>query len=171
MNRTEGTQFIPCGSSRKRSPVMPHHLGEVVQNLGVIPGITGRIEGLAHPLHAPLTVGDRALGLERTGGRTAGIPRIDSGSAGLGSRDVTPADIVAVADNLVAANPKRYFVLGIDHPYEVVSNDTPSLLPQGAVAVRFQDGGQQLAVHAIVVNEEDPGPAHETSANARKAAS
>ena len=28
-------------------------------------------------------------------------------------------------------------VLGVDHPYEVKSDDTPSLLPEGSIAVRF----------------------------------
>ena len=32
-------------------------------------------------------------------------------------------------------------VLGVDHPYEVKSNDTPSLLPDKAIAVRFHSVG------------------------------
>ena len=32
-------------------------------------------------------------------------------------------------------------VLGIDHPYAVVGDETPSLLPEGAVAVRFHSIG------------------------------
>ena len=32
-------------------------------------------------------------------------------------------------------------VLGVDHPYEVKSDETPSLLPKGAVAVRFHSIG------------------------------
>ena len=34
-----------------------------------------------------------------------------------------------------------FFVLGIDHPYAVVGEETPSLLPEGAVAVRFHSIG------------------------------
>ena len=34
-----------------------------------------------------------------------------------------------------------YFTLGIDHPYAVISKDTPSLLPAGAIAVRFHSIG------------------------------
>ena len=34
-----------------------------------------------------------------------------------------------------------FFVLGIDHPYEVKSDETPSLLPEGAIAVRFHSVG------------------------------
>ena len=32
-------------------------------------------------------------------------------------------------------------VLGVDHPYEVKSDDTPSLLPDHAIAVRFHSVG------------------------------
>ena len=32
-------------------------------------------------------------------------------------------------------------MLGIDHPYSVVGDETPSLLPEGAVAVRFHSIG------------------------------
>ena len=32
-------------------------------------------------------------------------------------------------------------MLGIDHPYEVKSDETPSLLPEGAIAVRFHSVG------------------------------
>jgi pyruvate-ferredoxin/flavodoxin oxidoreductase len=34
-----------------------------------------------------------------------------------------------------------FFVLGIDHPYSVIGDETPSLLPEGAVAVRFHSIG------------------------------
>ena len=32
-------------------------------------------------------------------------------------------------------------MLGVDHPYEVKSDETPSLLPEGAIAVRFHSVG------------------------------
>ena len=32
-------------------------------------------------------------------------------------------------------------MLGVDHPYAVISKDTPSLLPEGAIAVRFHSIG------------------------------
>ncbi len=35
----------------------------------------------------------------------------------------------------------NFIVLGIDHPYSVVADETPSLLPDGAVAVRFHSIG------------------------------
>src|SRR6202521_1222292 len=40
-----------------------------------------------------------------------------------------------------SADGVSFFVLGIDHPYEVKSDDAPSLLPEGAIAVRFHSVG------------------------------
>ena len=42
------------------------------------------------------------------------MPKIFSGSAGLGSRDVRPDDIMAVVDNMIK-DKKKYFAIGIDH--------------------------------------------------------
>ncbi len=44
-------------------------------------------------------------------------------------------------DGKTAADGVNFFVLGIDHPYAVVGDETPSLLPEGAVAVRFHSIG------------------------------
>ncbi len=44
------------------------------------------------------------------------IPKIYTGSYGLGSRDVTSGDLVAVYDLLKSGIEPRYFTLGIDHP-------------------------------------------------------
>jgi pyruvate-ferredoxin/flavodoxin oxidoreductase len=83
---------------------------------------------------------------------TAGeMPRIFDGIYGLGSRDFRPEHILGAAeyvtgtsrrkDGRSAADGASFFVLGVDHPYEVKSKDTPSLLPEGAVAVRFHSVG------------------------------
>ena len=79
------------------------------------------------------------------------MPRIFSGIYGLGSRDFRPEHILgayefatgsrARKDGKGAADGTSYFVLGVDHPYEVKSDETPSLLPEGAVAVRFHSIG------------------------------
>ncbi len=74
-------------------------------------------------------------------GRTASIPRIDSGSAGLGSRDVSPADIVAVAQNLAAEHPRRFFVLGIDHPLALERGPILDVRPHGAYSMRGHSVG------------------------------
>src|SRR5205823_8174932 len=50
------------------------------------------------------------------------VPRIYSGAAGLGSRDVRPGDLIAVYDNMAeggngtASRRKEFFCLNIDHP-------------------------------------------------------
>jgi len=81
----------------------------------------------------------------------AEVPRIFSGSYGLGSRDFRPEHILgayelatagrARTDGKTAADGANFFVLGVDHPYAVISDETPSLLPEGAVAVRFHSIG------------------------------
>src|SRR5712691_4288250 len=43
------------------------------------------------------------------------IPRIYHGAAGLGSRDVRPADVIAAVHNMMKPNGQHYFCVGIDH--------------------------------------------------------
>jgi pyruvate-ferredoxin/flavodoxin oxidoreductase len=79
------------------------------------------------------------------------LPRIYGGSYGLGSRDFRPEHIIGAfeyataggvrKDGKSAADGVSFFVLGIDHPYAVIADETPSLLPEGAVAVRFHSIG------------------------------
>jgi pyruvate-ferredoxin/flavodoxin oxidoreductase len=79
------------------------------------------------------------------------MPRIFSGTYGLGSRDFRPEHVIgafeyatagrARKDGKTAADGATFIVLGIDHPYSVVSPENPSLLPEGAVAVRFHSIG------------------------------
>ncbi|MGC9158627.1 MAG: 2-oxoacid:acceptor oxidoreductase family protein [Terracidiphilus sp.] len=79
------------------------------------------------------------------------VPRFFGGSYGLGSRDFRPEHILgayefatagrARKDGKTAADGINYFVLGVDHPYSVIADETPSLLPEGAVAVRFHSIG------------------------------
>ena len=79
------------------------------------------------------------------------VPRIFNGIYGLGSRDFRPEHILgayefavegrARTDGRTAADGDSFFVLGVPHPYEVRSDQTPSLLPEGAIAVRFHSIG------------------------------
>jgi pyruvate-ferredoxin/flavodoxin oxidoreductase len=81
----------------------------------------------------------------------AEVPTIYGGSYGLGSRDFRPEHIIgafefatanrARKDGKTAADNVSFFVLGVDHPYAVIGDETPSLLPEGAVAVRFHSIG------------------------------
>ena len=101
--------------------------------------------------------GDNPLGrdirtaLSKAHVSSAEMPRILNGSYGLGSRDFRPEHIlgayeyahgeIARKDGKTFAEDASFIVLGIDHPYSVVSKETPSLLPEGAVAVRFHSIG------------------------------
>jgi len=79
------------------------------------------------------------------------VPRLFSGVYGLGSRDFRPEHTIgayefvtggrARKDGKRASDGVSLMVLGVDHPYEVRSDDAPSLLPEGAVAVRFHSVG------------------------------
>jgi len=81
----------------------------------------------------------------------AEVPHIFAGTYGLGSRDFRPEHILgafeyatagrARTDGKTAADGVNFFVLGIEHPYAVCGVETPSLLPEGAVAVRFHSIG------------------------------
>ncbi|MSU65411.1 MAG: oxidoreductase [Opitutus sp.] len=81
----------------------------------------------------------------------AETPRLFRGAYGIGSRDFRPEHTLgayefatgasARKDGRHAADGETFFVLGVDHPYAVISKDTPSLLPSGAIAVRFHSIG------------------------------
>ncbi len=68
------------------------------------------------------------------------LPRIYSGSAGLGSRDVRPADLIAVVENMVR-DSKRYFSLGIDHETAIVPDRNPDIRPEGTFSMRGHSVG------------------------------
>ncbi|MBL9216084.1 MAG: 2-oxoacid:acceptor oxidoreductase family protein [Opitutaceae bacterium] len=78
-------------------------------------------------------------------------PRLFRGAYGIGSRDFRPEHTLgayefatgqaARRDGRRAADGETFFVLGVDHPYAVISRDTPSLLPEHAIAVRFHSIG------------------------------
>ncbi|MGA1236470.1 MAG: 2-oxoacid:acceptor oxidoreductase family protein [Limisphaerales bacterium] len=96
------------------------------------------VEASLHPSPMP------ALKAEET-------PRIFRGVYGMGSRDFRPEHVLGAfeyatgqgkrKDGRSAADGETFFVLGVDHPYAVISHDTPSLLPEGAIAVRFHSIG------------------------------
>jgi pyruvate-ferredoxin/flavodoxin oxidoreductase len=83
--------------------------------------------------------------------RSDQIPRLFSGTYGLGSRDFRPEHVIGAyefamgertrKDGRGIRDGKAFFVLGVPHPYEVISDDRPSLLPEGAIAVRFHSIG------------------------------
>ncbi|MEE8436772.1 MAG: 2-oxoacid:acceptor oxidoreductase family protein [Candidatus Neomarinimicrobiota bacterium] len=68
------------------------------------------------------------------------IPEIYSGTAGLGSRDVRPGDIIAVAENMVN-NGKRFFALGIKHELALACDKNPDIRPAGTFSMRGHSVG------------------------------
>ncbi len=79
------------------------------------------------------------------------VPNIIGGTYGLGSRDFRPEHIIGAYEYATAGSARQdgktyadganFIVLGIDHPYAVVGDERPSLLPKKAVAVRFHSIG------------------------------
>jgi pyruvate-ferredoxin/flavodoxin oxidoreductase len=64
------------------------------------------------------------------------VPRVFSISAGLGSRDISAGDLVAVFDRLARDDgPGRYYVVGIRHPLALASEPV-DLRPAGAYSLR-----------------------------------
>src|SRR6266850_1317740 len=81
----------------------------------------------------------------------AQMPRLINGIYGLGSRDFRPEHTIGAYEYAIGTRARRdgkrasdgasFMVLGVEHPYEVKSDDTPSLLPDKAIAVRFHSVG------------------------------
>ena len=79
------------------------------------------------------------------------VPLLLSGSYGMGSRDFRPEGVIGAfeyatgfrsrQDGRSVEDGELYFTLGIDHPYAVEADRTPSLLPENAIAVRFHSIG------------------------------
>ncbi|MBC7819963.1 MAG: 2-oxoacid:acceptor oxidoreductase family protein, partial [Planctomycetaceae bacterium] len=68
------------------------------------------------------------------------IPQIHHGSAGLGSRDVRPGDIIAVVDNMIEEG-QDYFCIGIDHALALKVTNDPDLRPAGTFSMRGHSVG------------------------------
>jgi len=79
------------------------------------------------------------------------IPRIYSGAAGLGSRDVRPGDIIAAFENMSdgdgngngngQARRKEFFCLNIDHPLALKPREDPDLRPAAGFSMRGHSVG------------------------------
>jgi pyruvate-ferredoxin/flavodoxin oxidoreductase len=63
------------------------------------------------------------------------VPRIYHGSAGLGSRDVRPGDIIAIYDNMID-DGLEYFCIGVKHSLALEPKVDPDLRPVGAFSMR-----------------------------------
>ncbi len=77
------------------------------------------------------------------------IPKVYSGCAGLGSRDVTPGQMVACVKNMVESTPgsngvgpgKRFFVLGIEYQDALKVEVEPDVRPKGSFSIRGHSVG------------------------------
>jgi pyruvate-ferredoxin/flavodoxin oxidoreductase len=73
--------------------------------------------------------------------RLSRMPRIHSGIAGLGSRDVRPGHFIAAFKNLYERG-KREFVLGVEHELALPIQLDPDVRPPGAFSMRgYSVGG------------------------------
>ncbi|MBL7014330.1 MAG: 2-oxoacid:acceptor oxidoreductase family protein [Candidatus Marinimicrobia bacterium] len=68
------------------------------------------------------------------------IPKIYSGSAGLGSRDVRPDDIMAVVENMFKED-KKFFAVGIDHELALETGDSTDIRCDGTFSMRGHSVG------------------------------
>jgi len=106
------------------------------------------IERMDNPIAQsnPLTAEIKAAFADALSG-APGYPNIDhapviySGSAGLGSRDVRPGDYVAAIEHLRANKPRRFFVLGIEHPLALTVECEPDVRPTNAFSMRGHSVG------------------------------
>ncbi|NCF67990.1 MAG: pyruvate ferredoxin oxidoreductase [Chloroflexi bacterium] len=69
------------------------------------------------------------------------IPRVVGGSAGLGSRDVRPGDIIAIVRNMMDEEGQNYFVTGIDHQLALKMEEDPDIRPAGGFSMRGHSVG------------------------------
>ncbi|HUG93981.1 MAG TPA: 2-oxoacid:acceptor oxidoreductase family protein [Planctomycetaceae bacterium] len=68
------------------------------------------------------------------------LPRIYHGAAGLGSRDVTPGDLIAIVRNM-QTDGQDFFCVGIKHPLALEVKEDPDLRPPAAYSMRGHSVG------------------------------
>lgn len=94
----------------------------------------------------PLTAEIKAAFADALSG-TPGYPRIDrspviySGAAGLGSRDIRPADFVAVVDCMRKEKKGRFFILGVKHDLALIAERDPDVRPPRSFSMRGHSVG------------------------------
>ncbi|MBQ9414295.1 MAG: pyruvate:ferredoxin (flavodoxin) oxidoreductase [Clostridia bacterium] len=84
------------------------------------------------------------------GSKFAGVP-VYSGRYGLGSKDTTPGQIVAVYRNMEAARPKKRFTIGIEDDVTKLSlkvKEDPDTTPKGTRSCKFWGLGSDGTVGA-----------------------
>ena len=127
-------------------PVPGAEIAEALKNVKAV----SVLERLDVPLAVdnPLTA-DIEAALAKAAMGTPGYPTLErmpvvySGVAGLGSRDVTPGHMVAVARNMLSSNGEgqRFFSIGIDHASALPLEDEPDVRPDGSFSIRGHSVG------------------------------
>jgi pyruvate-ferredoxin/flavodoxin oxidoreductase len=120
---------------------------EIVEALGCMKGISV-VERLDIPMMQsnPQLCEIKAAFADAMAG-TPGYPPVErmpaffGGSAGLGSRDVRAGDFVAVVENMMAAEPKHYFTLGIKHETALTPKFDPDVRDPGSFSMRGHSVG------------------------------
>ncbi|MCH7619798.1 MAG: 2-oxoacid:acceptor oxidoreductase family protein [Candidatus Marinimicrobia bacterium] len=69
------------------------------------------------------------------------IPRIVSGTYGLGSRDTRPGDLIALFEAMKNGSVKDYFTLGIKHPLALERKIDPDVRAPGSFSMRGHSVG------------------------------
>ncbi len=97
------------------------------------------IERMDNPIAQsnPLTMEIKSAFADATlDGQVNGIPAIYSGSAGLGSRDVRPGQLIAALTHIAKGGERKYFSLGIEHETALPLDEDPDIRPEGAFSMR-----------------------------------
>ncbi len=81
-----------------------------------------------------------ALNAQNGLGKIDSIPRMYSGTAGLGSRDVRPGDIISMFNNMMT-DGQDFFSVGIKHASALTIGEDPDLRPSGAFSMRGHSVG------------------------------
>ncbi len=69
------------------------------------------------------------------------VPRVYSGAAGLGSRDVRAGDVIAAFQNMMKPAGQDFFCVGIDHALALPRPEDPDLRPSGGFSMRGHSVG------------------------------
>jgi pyruvate-ferredoxin/flavodoxin oxidoreductase len=69
------------------------------------------------------------------------MPRVYSGAAGLGSRDVRAGDVIAIFHNMMKPAGQDFFCVGIDHALALPRPEDPDLRPSGGFSMRGHSVG------------------------------
>ncbi len=70
------------------------------------------------------------------------LPKIYAGAAGLGGRDIRPADLKVVFEHMMKNDDRRFFVLNIKHPLALETNEIFDITAKGTFRMRgYSVGG------------------------------